>query len=106
MNPADLLDIDSRIHEPGRLAILAALVQAGGRLTWRELEKATGISSAGLYNRLGKMTRDRLIQCGGSCRPRSLERRKAVAVVLDPKAREAIDSWVETARAAADLLAP
>lgn len=101
--PGDLVELDTVVHDPLRLAVLVALVGAGGRMTVRDLETATGVSLDRSWKRIRPLMRAGLIR-SSSLRPRSSRPIDLRMVTITPAARPRIDAWLGLITAAAALL--
>jgi DNA-binding transcriptional ArsR family regulator len=102
MNPTpfeQLANLDRRVHEPTRLAILAAL-SACERADFLFLQRITGLTKGNLSSHLSKLEEGGLVEI----EKRFVDKKTQTLVRLSGTGREAIDSYwkeIETLRKSA-----
>jgi DNA-binding transcriptional ArsR family regulator len=102
MNPTpfeQLANLDRRVHEPTRLAILAAL-SACERADFLFLQRITGLTKGNLSSHLSKLEEGGLVEI----EKRFVDKKTQTLVRLSSAGREAIDSYwreIETLRKSA-----
>jgi DNA-binding transcriptional ArsR family regulator len=102
MNPTpfeQLANLDRRVHEPTRLAILAAL-SACERADFLFLQRITGLTKGNLSSHLSKLEEGGLVEI----EKRFVDKKTQTLVRLSSDGREAIDGYwkeIETLRKSA-----
>lgn len=102
MNPTpfeQLANLDRRVHEPTRLAILAAL-SVCERADFLFLQRITGLTKGNLSSHLSKLEEGGLVEI----EKRFVDKKTQTLVRLSSSGREAIDSYwkeIETLRKSA-----
>jgi DNA-binding transcriptional ArsR family regulator len=94
-----LANLDRRVHEPTRLAILAAL-SACERADFLFLQRITGLTKGNLSSHLSKLEEGGLVEI----EKRFVDKKTQTLVRLSSSGREAIDSYwkeIETLRKSA-----
>lgn len=84
-------DLDPRIHPEGRLSVLFALLAAGGRMTWTELQTASGHSPGGMVHHLRELAEGGLVE--RNARQPSEGAQAHCQVWLTPAGRQSVGDW-------------